>query len=291
MARYTLTVTDYESKLTKIIPVLEEGESVEKTQLSTIDLFLLENFSNRDELKAFLNDKGYNISNNYSFNIVYKYNGEQKLPLIFGDRPEFQYFAHQLGELKALYNSRSVKDQATKNKIMGKIKQDDAWRELEDVFLNSLLDKQFVSFLSKKMDSHHYLYISQYIANIKQETNYEIEAYRDALRNIEGMLTSYTNVRKVLLRFEEYNLAYMKNIALNDKAFTNRMIPLKAKLVDYKIKQPETEVRKYRLDNPDLELSEVWTIDDLHEILPRSDYQELVSDLCDQKSNQKKIQY
>jgi hypothetical protein len=282
MARYSLNVYDNITTTHKIIKLRENGKLKEKVDLTTIDNFLLDSsvngFADRSEFHDYLNNHGFILTDSYATYITYQENGnERKLETLYGEQPVLKYLATVFEDLKDEY-SQKVHNEENKEKVYSKLENDEVWNAFYQVFLKAIKNGKFNRYFKESGHCVPYLYeyIDNYTRNLSMSNHEEMEAVVLAEFNVKRMLKSYKYVRDVQLAFNEYNQKFGYTYGLDNKTVKQHYKQLLNNQEENHMIYEYDEEEKKSFDNPELNPLDVWSLEDLKDIMNNDDYQELV---------------
>lgn len=284
MARYSLNVYDNLTASHNIVKLRENGKLKEKVDLTTIDNFLLDSgvngFADRKEFHDYLNTHGFTLSDSYAIYVTYQENGnERKLDALYGEQPVLKYLATVFENLKEEY-SHKVHNAENKELVYSKLEKDEVWNAFYEVFIKAIKNGKFNRYFKSSGFCVPYLYeyIDNYVRNLAMSNHEEMQAISSAEFDIKRMLKSYKYVRDIQCALNDYNQKFGYTFGLDNKSVKQKYKELlKGEELNHLVVEIYDEpLPKRSFDNPDLNPLDVWSLEELQEIMIKDDYQDLL---------------
>lgn len=200
----------------EIIPPLKTKNK--GLDLTTLDIYIIENFETEVALRSNLQHLGYLITDNDKMYIAYQHNGIIKyLDLVYGHEK-----LHDLAVLCRQYKNRfsnyAVKNNIASKEIRGLISReiscDQLWRDFYDNLIAYIHDPDFYSYLIKEMslDNRTSAFIVSFLNNEACLDGEQREAFNSAKYCLIQTFTAYKSIRGVIVS----RINYLKR--LQDRA-------------------------------------------------------------------------
>lgn len=243
--KFKLVVENHVTKEENDITIFSNGFSKKEAELYEIDLFLLtglgKGFGSKEEFINTLNKLGDDYSVDDEIFIKYENRGERKFKPLFGNHLELNYIAYICNEVKLgvdeIKNIRNKEHQIkAKENIKKTFKNDPILNEIISGFYNGIKKYEYRQILSEMKFSQRYLDAIETYIRIKQTYNAdEVFSKNYAKSELEKMLNSYKNLRRVILSLKEYNNKYYDSLGVDFSSVSLKLEELRNKESAYQI--------------------------------------------------------
>lgn len=236
MARYQLRVHNQDQSIDYVVPINNETGRIDETykkksELFAIDHYILENFTNKEELLEHLKQYNFYVTDDMIPYISYQNNKKkQVLEVIYHADVELRDFAYMFCQLSQRNLSKTEKQ-----KIFSHYEE---WQAFISDLYERIFDNEFYDFLKDNLyyiKPYAYNCIATIRDNARWERQEESDYYHMAMEGLMEIYTSYKQIRgmKLAIRaFETELLRQEKFGAKDDSDFVSGLFQTGDEVLD-----------------------------------------------------------